>query len=250
MASGTTGHRSRYLVLGTEVTGRRVAEARLRHQTALARIGELVALVAHQVRNPIAGVGAGLQVLAARPALTPGDRAVIEQMRTRLDALGARVTDLVQFTRIRNPTMGRVCLRSVLEEVLASGRGDAMGPASALEGPEMVVAGDRGLLVEAFGYIVDNARQAAGPAGRVVVSLLGVNGAAEVHIRDNGPGIAPALLERVFEPLFTTTGGTGLGLSIAKQLVELHAGSVDIAETSVSGTVVRVRLPHVDQADG
>jgi PAS domain S-box-containing protein len=107
-----------YLAIRDDITARKQAEAKLVSQAAMTRLGELSAMVAHEVRNPIAGIRGGLQVLLQRSPSSSSDHAVMTEMIRRLDALADRVTDLLRYAKPRAPRLADVELRPVLENTI------------------------------------------------------------------------------------------------------------------------------------
>ena len=99
------GKPRQYLAIRSDITQRKAAEAKLAEQAALAQLGQLAAVVAHEVRNPLAGVRGTLQVLRSRAAADAGDRAVMDAMIARIDVLNAKVDDILRFARPRSPVL-------------------------------------------------------------------------------------------------------------------------------------------------
>jgi PAS domain S-box-containing protein len=250
---GTRGQPYQYLAIHADITGHKQAEARLRNQAALARLGEMAAIVAHEVRNPLAGVRAGLQLLTRRPTIPPDERVVIGRMVERLDLLNAHVTDLLQFARPRTARAEVLAMRPLLEDVAKLLFQNGAWPAVRCDivGHDAPVVGDEIMLREVFTNLLVNAAQAIEGSGQITVSLQRAAGGVDVVVTDSGGGIAEPLRERVFEPFFTTKkDGTGLGLSIVKQFVELHGGEIEIMRTGSPGTSIKVTLPAAHDEEG
>jgi PAS domain S-box-containing protein len=240
----------RYLAIQHDISQQKRAEARLRSQASLARICEMAAIVAHAVRNPIAGVRAGLQLFERRPSLSTDDLRLVRQMTARLDLLTTQVSALVHFARPRSPIMREVELRALLLDAVAAVRATEAGAGItfALMPGDVRVLGDRAMLLEIFTQLLVNAAEAQQGAGTVDLSFVTAGDAVEVRVADRGPGIPEPLRERIFEPLFTTrVNGTGLGLPIAKQLAELQGGGLAIADSSSSGACIRVDLQRAQE---
>ena len=230
-----------------DVTEQRRAEAALREQAALARLGEMAAIVAHEVKNPLAGIGGALQIIRERLPEGSGDRDVIGEILARLDGLNALARDLLVFARPRAPRLEAMSLVPLLEESVRELRRDRALKGLRLEvdpGPAPVVNGDVELLRSAFSNLALNAAQAAGKKGVVRLAASADGGFGEVRIADDGPGIPEELRARIFEPFFTTKHrGSGLGLPLARRVVESHGGSLELECPPSGGTVARVRLP-------
>jgi two-component system CheB/CheR fusion protein len=237
------GKPRQYLSIRYEVTARKVAEARLREQASLAQLGALAAVVAHEVRNPLAGLRASLQVIDGR--CEPRDRSAIAAMIQRIDSLNDKVSDLLLYARPKPPRRQAIDLLPLLRDVAVSaqastGRG---GSTIAVAGDPLQVTADPDMLRAALLNLVMNACQAAGQRD-VEIGVAGGAGVCRIAVRDRGPGIAAEIRDRVFEPFFTTrVSGTGLGLAIVKRLMELHDGTVTLADRPDGGTVAEVTLP-------
>lgn len=248
---GSDGQPYQYLVIEHDITWQKHAEARLRSQAALVKSAEMAAIVAHEVRNPIAGVRAGLQVLERRASLTTDERQIVGQMMGRLDVLSAHVSALVHFARPRSPVLKEVAIGSLLTEIGQSLRSaDSCSRVQfVVHGGDSLVHGDSAMLQEIFTQLMLNAADAQSGTGTVVSSVAEVGTVVEVRVADHGAGIPTTVRERIFEPLFTTKpNGSGLGLAIAKQLVELHGGQIAVVDSSLAGTTVRVSLQRPSAA--
>lgn len=240
-----------YLAIHHDVTEQKQAEIRLRSQAALAKIAEMAALVAHEVRNPVAGVRGILQLFEARPSLSPADLRLTRHMIERLDLLDAHIKALVQYAEPRSPRLETVAIRPLLEEVVASLQRESSNGATQYDvrGSDARVLGDREMLQKAFSHLLANAREAQSATGRIEITVGDAGDTASVAVSDTGTGIAPELHERIFEPFYTTKpAAAGLGLSLVRQLVELHGGDIAVRASSPSGTTIQVRLPLAAQA--
>lgn len=234
-----------YVAIRYDISDRKLAEQKLVDQASLARLGEMAAVVAHEVRNPLAGLRGALQILSQRLKDERAERGIILEMIKRLDALNDRVNDMLRYAKPRSPELMRVPLRSLLEATADLARRDQSmaGLAIVVEGSELAAHGDPEMLREVFLNLILNAGQAMEGSGTVRVLIEGGK-AAVVRIADAGPGMSEDLLDRIFEPFFTTKrAGTGLGLAIVRRLLELQDGSVDVQSTSPAGTTIRVTLP-------
>ena len=239
------GKPRQYLAIRGDITQRKAAEQQLADQAALAQLGQLAAVVAHEVRNPLAGVKGSLQVLRSREAADPQDRPIIDAMIARLDVLNAKVEDILRFARPRTPAFEDVDLRPVLMDAIASARAAAGGGCADVIAPEnsVIVRADREMLRAMLLNLVLNACQSGSTAPiDVVVDVQ--DGRCRIDIGDRGVGVAEADVERVFEAFHTTKkSGTGLGLAIVRRLAGLQAGTIELRPRDGSGTVARVVLP-------
>lgn len=221
------------------------AHQELRHQESLARLGEMAAVVAHEVKNPIAGIMGVLQVLDSRkrPAT---EKRVLAEVRERLAGLARTVDDLHAFAR---PMLARpepLDLRRLLEEtrelVLATSQWSDLDVR--VTGDPVMVLADRTQLGRAVLNLLLNAAAATEGTGTITASVLQRDDQAVLHIQDDGPGIPDHIRQRIFEPFFTTrTQGVGLGLPLVKQTITAHGGTIDIASPRNGGTLVTLALP-------
>lgn len=240
------GHPYQYIAIRSDITERKAGEERLRNQEALARVGQLAAMVAHEVKNPLAGIKAALQVLMSRRPAGDPEAAVMHEIIERADALNDLISDLLQFSRPKPPQLRLVDLRSVVEEAQALLRRDPLGAGitCTIEGAPLAVQADQVMLRAVFTNLFINAAQAMAGHGSITVTLLPDTGRVQVTVADTGPGIPGEIRDRIFEPFFTTKSrGGGLGLAIAKRSVELHGGTLSITCPVTGGTVATIELP-------
>jgi PAS domain S-box-containing protein len=241
------GRPRQYLAIRYDITARKNAEAQLREQAALAQLGQLAAVVAHEVRNPLAGLRASLQVIDRR--CEPRDRSAIAAMIQRIDGLNNKVEDLLQYARPKPPRRQAVDVKALMHDVatsaqISTGRSDFPIPIS---GDEVEATADPDMLRAALLNLTLNACQAA-PNQQVEVRVAAVNGACRIAVYDRGPGIPGHVRERVFEPFFTTrVNGTGLGLAIVKRLLELQDGTVALKDRPDGGTIAEVTIPRAPE---
>jgi two-component system sensor kinase FixL len=220
-------------------------EERLREAAAMARLGEMAAVIAHEVKNPLAAVRGAIQVIGTRLE-APGDAAVIREIMTRLDALTNLIQDLLIFSRPPQPKPKPITLRLLVESVVGLLKSD---PAFkqldvAIEGDPPALSVDASLLTIVFQNLLINSAQAMQGRGRATVRISHGSGWHRVEVADGGPGIPPEIRATLFRPFKTTKArGTGLGLATAKQIVESHNGRIAVECPPHGGTIVRVELP-------
>jgi len=232
------------------VTQRKAAEAQLMNQAALAQLGQLAAVVAHEVRNPIAGVRGTLQVLRMRPSVDDADRRIMDAMIERMDLLNDKVEDLLRFSRPRPASLVPVDLNAMLADVANSARASvgSAAPEIVVSGNEAVALADAEMLRAVLLNLLLNALQASGRAP-VDVAIVLQPDTVRIEIADRGPGIPPEELDRVFEAFHTTKkSGTGLGLAIVKRYIELQNGHVRLRPRDGGGTTGEVTIPRPARA--
>ena len=226
-------------------------ERRLREEAALARIGELATVLAHEVRNPLAAVSATMQVLAEK-LTSHGDREIVDEALLRLDALNAMMTDLLLYARPPKPSLEVLNVTALVESLVAFLRMDpAWGPAkSRVSGDPQLVLADAELLKVALQNLLLNALQAMEGRGEVGVVIQRDDGFVNLDVVDSGSGIPDAAMPRLFTPFFTTKArGTGLGLPTARRIARAHGGDVQVISTGPAGTTIRLKLPLQDRPD-
>jgi PAS domain S-box-containing protein len=235
-----------YMAIRYDITERKRTEELLRERAALARLGEMAAVVAHEVKNPLAGIRGALQVIGGRLPETSRDRAIIGDIVARLDSLNDIVQDLLVFARPREPRLSPVSVAELLEDTAALLRKDVThaGVDVTISGDRPLIGADPEQLQTAFLNLLLNAVQASSSGDRIRVTIASDDGVCRVAIADSGPGIPPGTADKIFEPFFTTKHrGTGLGLPTARRVIELHHGSIAVDCPPGGGTVVTVTLP-------
>jgi PAS domain S-box-containing protein len=235
-----------YIAIRADITGRILAQQQLAQQAALAQLGQMAAVVAHEVRNPLAGIKGAMQILMSRRAGADAELPVMRDIVARIDALGELINDLMVFARPRPLRLGTVTLHSLVQEAVRMVRRDPIGENVdiTIEGPEISAEADAEMIRATILNLLINAAQAMGGQGRIVVSLQPRADSVAVAVSDNGPGIPEDLRLQVLEPFFTTKArGGGLGLPIARRTAELHGGTLTIDCPEEGGTVVTLALP-------
>jgi PAS domain S-box-containing protein len=235
-----------YIAIRSDITARKQAEEKLVQQAALARVGQMAAVVAHEVRNPLAGIKGAIQVLISRRPPDDAELPVMRDIVGRIDSLSDLINDLMLYARPRPPRLSEIELRSLVSDAVTIVRRDPSGQSIdiALESEDVSAAVDAELIRETVLNLVLNAAQAMAGRGRIALTLRGSVDVATIEVRDNGPGIPIDIREQVFEPFFTTKArGGGLGLPIARRTAELHGGSLALECPDSGGTVVTLTLP-------
>lgn len=231
-----------YLSIRSDITQRKAAEEQLRDEAALTQLGRLSAVVAHEVRNPLAALKGSLQVLASRvPPGLPG-REIITPMIVRIEALNRTVQDILTYSKPNPPKPQRFNIAPLIQDVATTARATVPGPAIQCDGDAAVVDADPEMTRAALLNLMLNACHAAGTAPIEVRTI--VSGShCEIQILDRGPGIPREIREHLFEPFITTrAGGTGLGLPIARRLTQLQGGTLTLNDRPGGGTVATMTL--------
>ncbi len=233
-------------------TIRKLDEQRLKREETLresaAAMARLAGMVAHEVKNPLAGMR--LQLDLAKRRLSRDERrevgACLERVSGEIDELDRFVRNVMRLGSIHSNLQGRFEIREALGSLTHDERVEIIAPDSPI-----MVRGDREAIARVFVNLAGNAFEAG--AGSVVVEIREEESSSEVVVRvgDDGPGIAAEHADEIWRPSFTTKeGGGGLGLFIAKSIVEAHDGSIELArrggEAGRGGAVFEVRLPLAD----
>jgi PAS domain S-box-containing protein len=225
-------------------------EEQLRLKDSLARLGELTAGLAHEFRNGLATIH-GYARLIELDRLPEQFKPYVSGLRAETDALREVVTNFLNFARPTRLTLAPVDMRSIADRALDDVRGEVVshGGSVQVSGEFAVVLGDEVLLRQAFSNLVRNALEACVEARRepLIVIESSVDLAAHalrIVVADNGPGIDPALGERVFQPFVTgRSGGTGLGLALVQKIVVTHNGRIASGRAESGGAAFHVTLP-------
>lgn len=243
------GRPYQYMAIRFEITERKRAEALLREQETLARLGEMAAVVAHEVKNPLAGIRGALQVIGGRMPDQAPERVVIDDIQSRIDALDRMVQDLLLFARPKPPTMAPTAVTT-----LVSGTASMLQQDPAWAEVEFVLPEDGPTLrvdaaqlqVVLFNLLL-NAAQAMDGRGQVMVTVDTADRWCEITVRDRGPGLTDEVQSKLFEPFFTTKHrGSGLGLATSLRVVEMHHGTLTAETGPDGGASMRIRLPIQD----
>jgi two-component system, LuxR family, sensor kinase FixL len=237
---------AKFIGIVHDLTERVAMETRLREQSALTKLGEMAAVVAHEVKNPLAGVRGAIQVISGRLPAGSRDAQVMKDIIARLDALNELMKDMLLFARPPQPKLAPVNLVPLLKMVADLVRQDPALKELAVnvEGSSPSVLGDAELLKIITQNLLLNSAHAMDGRGAVEVTVSVDGNGCTISVADTGPGIPGDVREKLFTPFFTTKArGTGLGLSTAKRLIEAHGGTIAITCPPTGGTTVILRLP-------
>jgi two-component system sensor histidine kinase HydH len=220
----------------------------LRRSEHLAALGKLLAGVAHEVRNPLAGIRSTVQLWERLPDTAHSPDSIHAVIRA-VDRLNEIVSRLLYFARVDNAECQPVSANAVLTEVLDLLQAQAGSQAVVIErelDPSLPnVSGSASALRQVFLNLATNALQAMPQGGRLVCRTRHdpQNRTVEIRFTDTGPGIPPDVRKHLFEPFFTTRSeGTGLGLALCREIVAQHGGQIEF-EAGGPGAAFRVVLP-------
>jgi two-component system, sporulation sensor kinase A len=256
-----------YVAIRHDITQLKLAEEQIRQQAAelkraaqLSIIGELAASLAHEIKNPLAGIQGVVDILIRRRDANDPEREALEDVRHQVERIDATVRALLDRAHPRSPKPTRTSLSDLTQGAVNIARAQLTGTAAfdgrvriEFEPPlnDIVITADASQIEDAVLNLIVNAIEAIENEGRVMVSIGHANAGDEespeeavIEVSDNGRGIIEEDLARIFNPFFTTTkGGTGLGLPAVRRVARLHGGSVEVKSVVGEGSIFKLRLP-------
>lgn len=237
---------TRFTGIVHDLTERVQMEKRLREQTALAKLGEMAAIVAHEVRNALAAVRGAVEVIGARLPAESREAFAVGEVVARIDALTQIVKDMLLFAHLPEPRLTPVDITQLVASPASFADNDPNCEHIRVEvvGAVPPILADADLLRIVFMNLFRNSAQAMDGAGTIQVLMEATATSCQIAVADQGPGVPPDVRERLFTPFFTTKArGSGLGLATAKRIVEAHKGSLRVECPPGGGTMVVVQLP-------
>ena len=217
-------------------------------------VGELAAGLAHEIKNPLAGIKVAMQILSEETGMSEEDREVIRKVAQEVVRLESLMRNFLNFAKPAKPQLAELNVNSLINTVLAfyvKSRPSAPERPNAIRmekdlPPLPETMADAMQLQQIFLNLVLNAVDAMPSGGTLSVRTshdMETN-LIRIEFADTGKGIARENVDKIFQPFFTTKPkGTGLGLAISKQLIEQHGGAITVAENPGGGTVFRISLP-------
>jgi signal transduction histidine kinase len=247
--SSTDAAEERVIIVMRDVTTIVQLQESVRRGEQLAAMGELVAGVAHEVRNPLFGMTITLD--AYEPSVNRHDDAaeMFTSLRQWIARLNLLMENLLQYGKTWNVDLREGFLNDVVAEAVTVSSSEAaqarvrVRNACAEEGLPMLMDPQR--LAQAIQNLILNAIQHSERGSEVVVEARRDGQHIECTVRDHGPGFREGDLKRIFEPFFTRRrGGTGLGLSIVQRVVDEHGGTVAAENDPNGGAIIRLQFPE------
>jgi len=231
-------------------------EERERLRDRLAAVGEMAAAIAHEVKNPLAGIEVMAGLLRRKIADAPDAQALLTDIITEAKMANAIVQEVLEFVRPIRLQVERTGVADAVQSAVQMAdtkarRGEIDVDVHVAAGLPLI-HGDKYQLTQLFTNLLTNAYEAMEGRGRITISASGMHvddgiegrEAVLVEVTDEGPGMPQEVADRVFKPFFTTKSqGSGLGLAIVRKIVDAHDGSIDLHTAPGRGTKVRVTLP-------
>lgn len=229
---------------------------------ALRQREELLALVSHDLRNPLGAIEVAASLLASNPQLQdPRARKQLETIQRSVRRMEHLIDDLLDMASIQagrlaiapRPVEAHRLVTEALEtiEMAARDKGITLKNETALEG--ISIACDRDRMLQVLGNLLSNAVKFCGPGDRITVRAQPRDDRVVIEVTDTGPGISPADLPHIFEPYWSAQHharkGTGLGLYITKGLVDAHGGQITVESRPGAGATFRLTVPRAKPAE-
>lgn len=236
-----------------------LTEQQLRIQQAerLAAVGELAAGLAHEVKNPLAGIKVSIEVLKNELDLEQDDKEIFSRIINEINRIESLLKHLLNYARPSKPRPASVSIHEILEGLIktsefsfkrpkgSSGMIKDINFAKDFDSDIPEICADPGQLQQVFLNLILNATEAIREKGTVSIKTAGTpDGSVEIRISDTGQGIDPKALGMVFNPFFTSKSkGTGLGLAICKRLIEQQGGTISALNNPEGGATFVISLP-------
>ena len=248
-----------WILIFRDLTPLRKMEEDVRRAERLAAIGKMAAGIAHEIRNPLASMSGSIEMLAQCVELETTDERLMRIVLREMERLDDLITDFLQFARPNPPQIETLVLRSVFEELLLVFRYLSYNPGEGTEdSPEydvhlqfdedITVDADPKQFKQVLWNLLNNAAQSMPEGGPINLSVVRHQKEIEVCVVDQGIGIANEIMDRIFDPFFSTKEhGTGLGLAQAQRIVDEHNGRLEVESALEEGSSFRVFLPFENQ---
>jgi signal transduction histidine kinase len=227
---------------------RAALQKRLEETEHMANVGQLAATLAHEIKNPLAGISGAVQVIGASlPADSPHQEVVAEVL-SEIDRLDSTARDLLIYARPKPPHRKNVDVGQALEHTITHLRNQPAIKTLPIHCEGLDQPAEAYLDEMQFRQVITNlllnAAHACEGGGEVTISLSTADTMVQVQVADTGVGIPADRLDELFEPFYTTKAkGTGLGLPICKWIVESHGGQISLDSKLSGGTTVTVQMP-------
>ncbi|MCB0378869.1 MAG: PAS domain-containing protein [Bdellovibrionales bacterium] len=228
----------------------RSLEKRVRQSEKMAAIGQLAAGIAHEIRNPLAGISGSIQLMQAQDSDSEESGKLMNIVTREIDRLNNLITEFLDYARPEAPLEDRVNIAKLIEEILEfSDLGNAQKQVikECHFQDNLIIQGNRDKLKQAFLNIIVNAYQSMEEREnpRFEVSVDSYGEGLLVKFRDNGCGIEEKSLSRIFEPFHTTKHkGTGLGLAITHSIIESHGAEIQVESKVGEGSEFKIYFPN------
>ena len=227
----------------------RELESQLHSAERLASIGEMVAGVSHEIKNPLGIIQSTAELLGAMPDANDKQKRLSHVITEESGRLNDIISEFLDFARPQALNRQECALDEIIRKNLSFLAPELekkhIRVEDNLDGRSFKVLADQELLYRALLNVFINAIQAIKDSGRISVKIEKENKNYRIDVADSGQGIEDEVLRKIFNPFFTTKQkGSGLGLSIVKKIIEEHQGTIDVESQKKQGTLVTIRLPR------
>jgi two-component system NtrC family sensor kinase len=254
-----TGKIDGVIISGRDVTDLKRLEEQLIQAEKLAAMGQMLAGVAHELNNPLTAILGVTELLRERQGFDESTKRQLDLTHRQARRAARIVQNLLEFSRPASPQKTPLDVSSLIERTLqlhehSLRRNNVQVEFHPQPGLQAVV-GDSNQLMQVFLNLISNAEHAireVRESGRIQIRIGRIGAYIAVTVQDDGVGILPEALPKLFDPFYTTKrpgGGTGLGLSICTAIVREHGGSIDVETLPVGGSAFTVFLPVASPAD-
>lgn len=220
----------------------------------LATLGELATGLAHEIRNPLAGIAGVIDIIGRDLPATSAARAMVKDVRLEIDQINRILTDLLQTARPHPPRMMKSNLNTTVEHAVMLARQQVLSKPIRVEvvtDPKLPeVEHDSDQIHQVVLNLLLNAVQSIEGNGSVTVRVSSQDDCASISVTDTGRGMTPQQLAQIFRPFYTTKPtGTGLGLSLVHRIVDEHDGRIIVTSEPGKGSAFEVKLPIVHEME-
>ena len=242
------------LAIDRDLSARKEAEEKMQRAEQLKMVGELAAGLAHEIKNPLAGIKVSIEVLSSEPYMPEEDRGVLVQVIDEIRRIESLIQGLLSFARPPLPRFVETDVNKVLSDVSVlvlqnqsrtPGSSRMIAVVKDLDAQLPMITADPMQLKQVFMNLILNAVDAMQDGGTLTMKTLFDKAAqvVRVEISDTGKGISTVVMDKMFHPFFTTKPkGTGLGLAISKRLIEEHGGKISIEKNASGGATFKISL--------
>ncbi len=248
---GSEGERIGEIIIFQDLTELKRMERELKKADRLAAVGRFAAGIAHEIRNPLAAISGSIEMLKNMGGGS-GDARLMGIVLREVERLNALITEFLRYARPSEPNREMMDMNALIGEAVElfsnSGKGKRGIRIDCRFGDLPPLSADRSQMKQVIWNLLTNAAEAVNEGGRIEIETTAEvkdgGGTARIVVRDDGCGIPPEIVEKIFDPFYTTKErGTGLGLSIVYNILEAHGASLDVTSRQGEGSTFTIVIP-------